>query len=63
MLKAGESFCIEFDGLTLLSTCGGAPCARVTIEPSIPVSLASADRFWRLSVGLEMLPRPAVPAH
>jgi Protein of unknown function (DUF2917) len=52
LLAAGESFCIERDGLTLASPLGRAPLALVSIEPSkriapFPVNRAAHD-FWRL---------------
>jgi hypothetical protein len=49
-MKAGESFCIERNGNTLLSTLG-TPFALVTIEPAIPVSRTLAERFWGFWAG------------
>ena len=44
-LKAGESYCIQHDGMTLISTVK-VPFALVTIEPPIPVAASMAERFW-----------------
>jgi hypothetical protein len=49
-LKAGESFRIDRDGLTLVSSCGPTSFALVALEPPsrITRSLAArtAARFW-----------------
>jgi len=51
-LEAGESFRIDRDGLTLISTLGRAPFALVTLDPPVTVAPAAAKRgagiFWRL---------------
>ena len=51
-LAAGESFCIERDGLTLASPLGRAPPALVSIEPSKRIAPSPANRaahdFWCL---------------
>jgi len=44
-LKAGESYRIERDGLTLISALR-VPFALVTMEPSIPVTPTMGERFW-----------------
>lgn len=56
LLQAGESFCIERDGLTLLSTCGGVPFALVAIEPSISVTPTLAERFRTFWAPLRAMP-------
>jgi hypothetical protein len=43
-LDAGESFRIDRDGLTLVSTCR-APLALVRLEPSIAITPALAERM------------------
>lgn len=45
-LKAGESYCIKHDGMTLISVLR-VPFAMVTIEPAIPVVPTMGERFWR----------------
>lgn len=50
-MKSGESFRIERNGCTLLSTLG-APFALVTIEPAIPLRRALAERFGNFLIGL-----------
>jgi hypothetical protein len=50
-MSSGESFCIERNGYTLLSTLG-APFALVTIEPAIALSPTLAERFWKLWAGM-----------
>lgn len=51
-LAAGESFCVERDGLTLASALGRAPLALVSIEPSKRITASPANRaahhLWRL---------------
>jgi hypothetical protein len=50
-LKAGESYCIKHNGMTLISTLR-VPFALVTIEPSIPVAPTMGERFWNFWAGL-----------
>lgn len=50
-LKAGESYCIAHDGMTLLVTLG-APFALVTLEPAVQVEPTLAERFWSFWAGL-----------
>lgn len=50
-LKAGESYCIKHNGMTLISTLR-VPFALVTIEPSIPVAQTMGERFWKFWAGL-----------
>ena len=50
-LTAGESCCIEHDGLTLISALR-VPFALVTMEPSIPVTPTMGERFWNFWAGL-----------
>jgi hypothetical protein len=50
-LKAGDSYCIEKNGTTLISTLR-APFALVTIEPAIPVAPTMAERFWNFWASL-----------
>jgi hypothetical protein len=49
-LDAGESFCIDRNGLTLVSACGRAPLTLLTLEPPIritpSVAKRSSDRLW-----------------
>jgi hypothetical protein len=50
-LKAGESYRIEHDGLTLISTLQ-VPFALVAIEPAIPVAPTMGERFWNFWASL-----------
>lgn len=50
-LKAGESYCIEHDGMTLISALK-TPFALVNIEPPMPVTRARSERFWNFWAGL-----------
>ncbi len=44
-LKAGETYCIDKPGKTLISTLR-APFALVSIEPAVPVWTGFVSRFW-----------------
>ncbi len=44
-LKAGETYCIDKPGKTLISTLR-APFALVSIEPVVPVRTTFVSRFW-----------------
>jgi hypothetical protein len=50
-LSAGESYCIQHNGMTLISALK-APFALVTIEPAIPVTPTMGERFWKFWAGL-----------
>jgi len=61
LLDAGASLRIDRDGLTLLSTYGGAPLALVTLAPPFPVTPSLAERFFGLLVGPHRMPlRPSI---
>ena len=50
-LRAGESYCIKHNGLTLIQTLK-ASFALITIEPTILVAPTLAERFWKFWAGL-----------
>lgn len=50
-LSAGESYCIERDGMTLISALK-TPFALVAIEPSVPVAPTLGERLWKFWEGL-----------
>jgi hypothetical protein len=56
-LRAGESFTVENDGKTLISTLK-SPLALVTMEPA-PAQSTFGDRFWNwwASLYVDMAPR------
>ncbi|NMG76222.1 DUF2917 domain-containing protein [Aromatoleum diolicum] len=60
VLGAGASFRIHRDGLTLVSACGPAPYALVTLAPAMRVTPSLAKRFWSLLVGLRMPSRQPI---
>jgi DUF2917 family protein len=60
ILDAGASLRIDRDGLTLVSACGPAPHALVTLAPAIRVTPSLAKRFWSLLPGLRMPSRPSI---
>jgi hypothetical protein len=45
VLRAGQSYRIEEDGMTLLANLGGK-FALVTVEPSIPAAPTMGKKFW-----------------
>lgn len=45
ILKAGTAYCVQHDGLTLLTNFG-KQLALVTIEPPKHVAPARGERFW-----------------
>lgn len=45
-LRPGESYCIEYDGLTVVAVIH-APFALVSIEPAISTVPTRAARFWK----------------
>jgi hypothetical protein len=55
-VRAGDSYCIERDGLTLVSAVKGT-FAMVALDPSIPVTPTLAERLWDLWAAL-FAPRP-----
>lgn len=60
ILDAGASFRIDRDGLTLVSACGPAPHALVTLAPAIRMTPSLAMRFWNLLRSPRMLSRPSI---
>jgi hypothetical protein len=61
LLDAGASFRIDRDGLTLVSPCGGAPVALLTLAPPIRAKPSLAERFWCLLFGPHRMPlRPSI---
>jgi len=50
-VRAGDSYCIERDGLTLISAVN-APFALVTLDPSIPLRPSLSERWWTLWASL-----------
>ena len=57
-LRAGESFTVENDGKTVITTLK-SPLSLVTIEPAAAAKPAFAERFWSWWAGLyvECAPR------
>lgn len=51
VLKAGESYRIEEDGMTLLANLNGK-FALVAVEPSIRAARTTGERFWAFWAGL-----------
>lgn len=51
ILKAGETYRISRDGLTLLTNLNRT-FALVTIEPAIPLTPTLGERFWSFWAGL-----------
>ena len=50
-VRAGDSYRIEHDGLTLVSAVKG-PVALVTLDPTIPVQPTLPERLWTLWAAL-----------
>lgn len=60
ILNAGASFRIDRDGLTLVSACGPAPRALVTLAPAIRATPSLAKRCWSLVRSPRMPSRPSI---
>ena len=58
-LNAGESFCLDRDGRTLVSRCGPEPLALVTLAssgPTAPLAKRVASGLRRMWAGLRRVP-------
>lgn len=60
LLDAGASLRIERDGVTLVSSCGRAPHALVTLAPAMRVTPSLAQRVWSVLVGPRRQTRPSI---